>query len=78
MQYYLDAFGFLVWSPYNPRPIKEMFKIEIIQIRSLDGSVLELRDFIVNMTSKVRISNETIEDIVKGKYNSANPIQIRK
>ena len=46
-------------------------------IRYLDGSATELKDFIVRMVSKIRFTRAMIEDIVKGKYSSAIPMQTK-
>ena len=48
------------------------------QIRNIDDSAIELKDFIVKMVNRIRFKSDMIEDIVKGKYSSAIPIQIKK
>jgi hypothetical protein len=39
---------------------------------------VEFSDFIANRISKIRISNVMIDEIVKGKYKSDIPLQIKK
>ena len=78
MQYYLDTFGFLVCSPYIPKLINKIFRIEMKQIKRIDDSAIELKDLIVKMVNRIRFKSAMIEDIVKGKYNIAIPIQIKK